>query len=218
MNRRTLAVDLGLVAVSLLDVFAQVRPNDATGHICAVAGSVALLFRRRAPMAVFVATLPAVFFTWAVYAALIALFTVSTRTRNRPLLISCAVAFAVCNVFPWPLTQLEMLSDTSNVVLLAYGLGTAAAPVLLGQLIIAGRELSSRLDEITEARAHEEQLTLQNVLAKERAQLAREMHDVVSHQVSLIAVRAGALQVANRDVDAKEAAGTVSHPADLTVA
>ena len=209
MNRRTLAVDLGLVAVSLLDVFAQVRPNDATGHICAVAGSVALLFRRRAPMAVFVATLPAVFFTWAVYAALIALFTVSTRTRNRPLLISCAVAFAVCNVFPWPLTQLEMLSDTSNVVLLAYGLGTAAAPVLLGQLIIAGRELSSRLDEITEARAHEEQLTLQNVLAKERAQLAREMHDVVSHQVSLIAVRAGALQVSTRDPDSKEAASTI---------
>jgi len=35
------------------------------------------------------------------------------------------------------------------------------------------------------------------------------MHDVVSHQVSLIAVRAGALQVAAKDADAKEAARTI---------
>jgi signal transduction histidine kinase len=39
--------------------------------------------------------------------------------------------------------------------------------------------------------------------------MAREMHDVVSHQVSLIAVRAGALQVAAKDADAKEAARTI---------
>ncbi len=32
------------------------------------------------------------------------------------------------------------------------------------------------------------------------------MHDVVSHQVSLIAVQAGALQVATKDADAREAA------------
>lgn len=47
------------------------------------------------------------------------------------------------------------------------------------------------------------------MLAKERAQLAREMHDVVSHQVSLIAVRAGALQVSTRDAEVKEAAATI---------
>jgi len=47
------------------------------------------------------------------------------------------------------------------------------------------------------------------VLAKERAQLAREMHDVVSHQVSLIAVRAGALQVRSPDPDTKQAAATI---------
>jgi signal transduction histidine kinase len=69
--------------------------------------------------------------------------------------------------------------------------------------------LARRLVEIEEAREHERALHAQAVLARERAQLAREMHDVVSHQVSLIAVRAGALQVAAKDADAKEAARTI---------
>jgi len=99
-----------------------------------------------------------------------------------------------------------------------YGLATVVVPVLLGQLIQTRRDLARRLTEVEEAREHERALHARAVLARERAQPAREMHDVVSHQVSLIAVRAGALQVATRDVDAKEAAGTVSHPADLTVA
>lgn len=81
--------------------------------------------------------------------------------------------------------------------------------MFLGQLVQAGRELSLRLAEITEAREHERRLLAQGVLAKERAQLAREMHDVVSHQVSLIAVRAGVLQVGSRDPEAREAGATI---------
>jgi signal transduction histidine kinase len=90
-----------------------------------------------------------------------------------------------------------------------YSLATAAAPVLIAQLHQTHRDLTRRLVEIEEAREHERALHAQAVLARERAQLAREMHDVVSHQVSLIAVRAGALQVAAKDADAKEAARTI---------
>ncbi|CAM5234487.1 hypothetical protein SCHAM137S_05113 [Streptomyces chartreusis] len=52
--------------------------------------------------------------------------------------------------------------------------------------------MARRLEEIEEAREHERLLRSQAVLARERAQLSRKMHDVVSHQVSLIAVQAGA--------------------------
>ncbi|WP_240197748.1 histidine kinase [Nonomuraea lactucae] len=65
------------------------------------------------------------------------------------------------------------------------------------------------LVEIGEAREHERELVAQTVVARERAQLAREMHDMVSHWVSLIAVQAGALQTNAADRATGEAAATV---------
>ena len=123
----------------------------------------------------------------------------------------CALAFTVCDLtwWSWPSPEFADLSDRQALITLSYSVAQAAAPLFLGQLVQARRELSLRLVEVSEAREHERLLIAQSVLAKERAQLAREMHDVVSHQVSLIAVRAGALQVGSRDPEAKEAAATI---------
>jgi signal transduction histidine kinase len=85
----------------------------------------------------------------------------------------------------------------------------AAAPVLLGQLLQTRRDLSRRLEEIEEGKEHERALHAQAVLGHERAQLAREVHDVVSHQVSLIAVQAGALQVSAKEADSRAAARSI---------
>lgn len=211
MKKRVTAllIDLGLVGISLVEVFHEFATGGRVGQVCAVAGAAALMFRRRAPLVVFVATLPGAFLTMSIYASLIALFTLATRTRSRPLLVACGLVFTVCNVFSWVVLEQDAVAGIFNVVLLSYNLATAAAPIFLGQLILARRELAARLAEITEARAHEQLLTMQSVLATERAQLAREMHDVVSHQVSLIAVRAGALQVRTADPETKQAATTI---------
>ena len=69
----------------------------------------------------------------------------------------------------------------------------------------------------TASRQHERELYAQTVLARERNQLAREMHDVVSHQVSLIAVQAEALQVTASDPAAKEAASAIRSLASTTL-
>ncbi|MDG5806386.1 histidine kinase [Streptomyces ossamyceticus] len=199
-------VDLVLVAASAVDAWVSMWEHTRPALALAAVGCVALAFRRRFPLVVFLLTLPLALTQDVAIAVLVALFTLAEGSRNRRLLAGCVVLAAIASTAPLPLMDADR---TMTLVVFVYGLATAAAPVLFGQLLQAHRDLARRLVEIEEAREHERALHAQAVLARERAQLAREMHDVVSHQVSLIAVQAGALQVAARDTDAKEAARTI---------
>ncbi|MEV0486888.1 histidine kinase [Streptomyces sp. NPDC050508] len=212
-SRRPPAVllDAVLVGAGLLDLWVNVDSEDHLAGAWALVAALALALRRHRPLPAFALTLPAALLSDAAFAALAALYTLSSLSRHRVLLAGCALAFAVSDFMPWPWTSLDVeeLDETYSLVHLTYTLATAAAPVFLGQLVQARRELSLRLAEISEAREQEQLLTAQTVLAKERAQLAREMHDVVSHQVSLIAVTAGALQVGNPDPEARAAGAAI---------
>ncbi|MEV6653109.1 histidine kinase [Streptomyces sp. NPDC051219] len=201
-------LDVALVGASLLDVWVNVATDEPLRLAFALAAAFSLLLRRRLPLITFLLTLPAVMLSDAVVAALAALYTLASLTRRRTLLVVCAMAFTISDMTTWPSPAFD-LSDPSTLITLGYTTATAAAFVFLGQLVQARRDLSLRLAEISEARDQERLLTAQTVLAGERAQLAREMHDVVSHQVSLIAVRAGALQVGTQDAEVKEAAATI---------
>ncbi|MFM9699764.1 sensor histidine kinase [Streptomyces europaeiscabiei] len=206
------AMDTVLVAASLLDVWIHdVGTHHPRELAAALLAALALVMRRRQPAATFLLTLPTALFTDAVFATLVALYTLASRTHHRALLAVCALGFTVCDLtwWSWPSPEFADLSDRQALIPLSYSVAQATAPLFLGQLVQARRELSLRLVEVSEAREHERLLIAQSVLAKERAQLAREMHDAVSHQVSLIAVRAGALQVGSRDPQAKEAAATI---------
>lgn len=199
-------VDIVLVTVAAVDVWLNMWDHTLLGVALAAVGCAALVFRRRFPLGVFLLTLPIALMQDVAVAVLVALFVLAEHSRNRSLLAVCVALSAIASSTPWPLAEVDR---TMTLVFFVYGLATAAAPVLFGQLLQAQRDLARRLAEIEEAREHERALHAQAVLARERAQLAREMHDVVSHQVSLIAVRAGALQVATKDADAKEAARTI---------
>ncbi|GAA3109996.1 sensor histidine kinase [Streptomyces rectiviolaceus] len=207
------AIDAALVALAAFDVWWTLEQNAADTAVLVLAVGVlacgALFLRRRFPLTVFALTVLASLVLDIQAASVVALYTVAERSRNRRLLAACAVASAAASSVPLPPSHFAEIHDTWTLVYFGYLLATAAAPVLLGQLIQARRDLSLRLAEVEEAREHERQLHAQAVLARERAQLAREMHDVVAHQVSLIAVRAGALQVAAPDPDTQEAARTI---------
>ncbi|GEJ98989.1 MULTISPECIES: sensor histidine kinase [unclassified Streptomyces] len=200
--------DAALVVCSLFDVWVHFDADEPLRMGFALVAASALLLRRRLPLLTFLLTLPSVLLSDAVFAALAALYSLASLTRRRVMLALCALAFTLSDVTRWPSPDVNLLG-TSTLITLTYTAAMAAAPVFLGQLVQTRRDLSLRLTEISEARDHEQLLTAQAALSKERAQLAREMHDVVSHQVSLIAVRAGALQVGSRDPEAKEAAATI---------
>ncbi|WP_371657395.1 sensor histidine kinase [Streptomyces sp. NBC_00280] len=202
-------VDIVLVAVAAVDVWLTMWDHTRFGVGLATLGCAALVFRRRFPLGVFLLTLPIALTQPVALAPLVALFTLAERSRSRPLLAGCVALTAVASSFPWPLASFSEVGRTMTLIDFVYSLATAVAPVLFGQLLQAHRDLARRLTEIEEAREHERALHAQAVLARERTQLAREMHDVVSHQVSLIAVQAGAMQVAAKDPSVKEAARTI---------
>ncbi|WP_030939379.1 sensor histidine kinase [Streptomyces sp. NRRL S-646] len=204
------AVDAGLVVLAVLDAWINLD-DEATPFMwaCAALGCAGLFLRRRFPLAVFLLTLPMTLFMDVAVAPIAALYTLATSTRNRPLLAGCALLNAAASTLAWPLSDTFSGDQTWTLIQFVYTLATAFAPILCGQLVQARHDVARQLVEVEVAREHERALYAQTVLARERAQLAREMHDVVSHQVSLIAVQAGALQVAAKDTAARDAARTI---------
>ncbi|MDQ1305209.1 MAG: hypothetical protein QG671_1040 [Actinomycetota bacterium] len=209
-----LLVDAALIVAAVLDALLMADADRPDTTFCTTVAALALVVRRRWPWLVFALTLPATTISSAVVAGAVALYTVAVNTRNRRALAVCAVLYSVCGaVTVWD-HDLPAPTRADLLAVVGYNVATAAAALFLGQLVQARHDLQQRLTEIQQAREHEQQLVAQTVLAKERAQLAREMHDVVSHQVSLITIQAGALQVNTNDPDTKTAAQAIR---DLSV-
>ena len=202
-------LDALIILVAAFDAGANLWGADASPLIWsfAILSCAGLVLRRRLPLLVLLLTLPASYTLDVIFAPSAALFTLAEQSRNRRLLVASALVSAVAATIPSPIKANSSFAWTA--VYFVYSLAAVAAPVLLGQLVQTRRDLRRRLAEIEQAREHEQLLHAQAVVARERAQLAREMHDVVSHQVSLIAVQAGALQVATQDPTAREGAQTI---------
>jgi signal transduction histidine kinase len=182
--------------------------NSMAGLAVSLVAVLAVVVRDRWPLAAFVATLPAAVFPGAIIPAIVALYAVSARYRNWWLLTGCGLLASATVAFPL-LDAAPELGRSDLLLGAIYITMTAGAPILLGRFLHAQRELALRLEEVKQAREHERRLDAEAILARERNQLAREMHDVVSHQVSLIAVQAGALMVSTPDANAKKAAENV---------
>lgn len=164
-----------------------------------------LAVRRRFPYLVFAATIPALVVGSAVVAALVALYTVAEQRTSRVHIYGCAAVVFVCYTSVWETPY----SNASRLLDIVYAILFTGAPLLLGLLMRARAELSAKLVEIDRAHRHEQELIVDKALARERTNLSREMHDVVSHQVSLIAVQAGALQVTAPDEETARTARTI---------
>ncbi|PZG21260.1 sensor histidine kinase [Nonomuraea aridisoli] len=85
-------------------------------------------------------------------------------------------------------------------------LAVIGLPVALGlwtgEVVRAARERAERLER-------EQVMRAEQARAQERARIAREMHDVVAHRVSLIVLHAGALEVRASDEETARAAALI---------
>ncbi|WP_190111215.1 sensor histidine kinase [Streptomyces cinnamoneus] len=171
--------------------------------------AVALLWRRRLPATVFAATMPGMYLTYIWLAPMIALYTLAVRRPRRWLLAVAGLLMTAAQFVPYPVSDLTLTNRRETAVNLVDAVVVAATPIALGLLTRTRRELADRLDELTRSRAREDRLLADRVLATERARLAREMHDVVAHQVSLISLQAGAVQISTEDSQARAGARTI---------
>lgn len=211
------STDLLAVAIAVADAYLTYTDDGALSIGTSALACAALLIRRRWPLLAFALTLPAALIANILAAPIIALLALSSRTRRRWLLFVCGALFAAAEAVGWPLTSQLTTDQNWTAVTFVYQLATAAAPILLGQLTQAASDLRGRIAEIEATKQHERELYAQSVLTQERNQLAREMHDVVSHQVSLISVQAGALQVTATDADVRSAASSIRTMAATTL-
>ncbi|MFJ7075543.1 sensor histidine kinase [Streptomyces sp. NPDC098781] len=157
-----------------------------------LAGSVLLWWRRKHPVRVALALACCFAVTDFVFVA--ALFAVGSVAayRSRRVAIATAALFAAAYV---PFSLWGPDDGTPPLLANLFTIAVLAVTTWFGSVMGARRELMIALRE--HARAAEAAALERTELlrAKERERIAREMHDVLAHQISLISLQAGALQI-----------------------
>ena len=203
---RPLTVDIALAlllgAVTAADVAASdppgAEPADAFAYVLVAAGTVALVWRRSAPLAVATIVSAVLVVYWvAGYGAYLstlglpALYSLVVHGRDRRrtwtaygLLCVGLLVIAVPTVIADD-TGSEVI-HVLNMGLYLAGAGAVAAIIRNRQRIFVDtqrRAERAEADRLAEA---------ERAVARERLRIAREMHDVVAHGMSVVAVQAAA--------------------------
>jgi signal transduction histidine kinase len=140
---------------------------------------------------------------------MVALYTVARSRRVAWQAWFAATVVGIGLYLPWPISKELTESASDHIQRAIYAVMLSIGPAALALLLQTREALQARIVELATLRDHERELHAQTVIARERARIAREMHDVVSHQAGLIAVQAGALQVTAQDEGVREVAGTL---------
>ncbi|MFJ7076300.1 sensor histidine kinase [Streptomyces sp. NPDC098781] len=162
----------------------------------------ALLWRRRFPLAVAVTVVIAsAASALATGAALMALCSVSTR--RRPVEIGVVVVvYVTASQFTEGFYSVQSPPGTIWFQLALPAL-TAGIAVAVGTAIGARRVEVRSLRDRAESAEREQTARAAQTRALERNRIAREMHDVLAHRISLVAMQAGVLDH-RRDLGAEE--------------
>ena len=133
---------------------------------------------------------------WAPYATALAAYGPVLYRRDRRTAFIAIAVFAVIVARPWQ----------PSITVITIGVLRVAIGPLLALYFIARRRLVQALTERAERAERERHLLAEQARAEERARLAGEMHDVVSHRVSLMVLQAGALRMTATDEPTRQAA------------
>jgi len=165
-------------------------PHVVLDVTCGALACLALLGRRRWPLGVALACLVlGTVSSSATPAGLLSLTSLAVHRPTRPALVVTALwipgllVFAVYSPTTGPLSAVLLVTPLA-LAATAWGMFIRARRQLL--LTLRERALRAEADQ----RTHEDRARM-----AERTRIAREMHDVLAHRISLLALHAGGLEV-----------------------
>ncbi|MGA5518818.1 sensor histidine kinase [Streptomyces pseudogriseolus] len=221
-RRRSAVLDVGLAVVSALECGVEGVPFAweagipvAVGVVFGLAAGAVLLVRRRWPIAVVLVAIAVTPAAMGFLLGVVGLYSLAASDLPRRIIGSLAGMQSV-GVLIVMFVRLRQDIARGDVEVgdwlvpfasVTMALGVTAPPVLLGLYVGARRRLMESLRERADSLERELQLLAERAeeraewaRGEERTRIAREMHDVVAHRVSLMVVHAAALQaVARKD-------------------
>ena len=165
--------------------------------LCGLAAFVLYPFRHRFPVPV-VAALVLFSIPSAFAAGITMMGVVSLATRRKPWEIA-----GICALFVGSMLVGERLAATLLIPVgeaLAWWETVFAALVLIAVMMLSGmyiggrRQLAAAQREQLHSAQREREAQIHAAKADERTRIAREMHDVLAHRLSLVALHSGALE------------------------
>jgi signal transduction histidine kinase len=176
------------------------RDPDALAVLVTLGQAAPLVWRRRAPRLVLAATFAAALVnlvlgyqpTWAQAAMLVALYTVAAHRPRRQsvaaalLLAGGLVVYLLISERMYPTTMETSAQDWVFTFL------QFATAWFLGDLQRRRHAYTAKLELLNAQLAGEQEQRARWAVAEERGRIARELHDVVAHSVSVMVVQAGA--------------------------
>ncbi|MEU7970941.1 histidine kinase [Micromonospora sp. NPDC049089] len=180
-------------------------PHDWMVGVDTVLGLVCcglLWVRRRWPLGLALATLPLNLFSMAAAIPLLIIYFTVVVHRRTAVAVAVTGAGLLTNlVFSW--TRPDPVMPYWATV--TWGVVITFAVLAWGMFVRARRQLIVSLRERAERAEAEQQLRIAQARHLERTRIAREMHDVLAHRISLLSLHAGALEF-RPDAPAEEVA------------
>jgi signal transduction histidine kinase len=204
-RRRNQLLDVALAALLLISMLGSLLVRSERGSLplaialpLGVLAIVPLVWRRSAPLLVLGITGLAAFTLMvtkgspgeAAFGPLVALYTVATRSERRISLVAGIVTLVgvMAGVLISRPHRLPWEAFAFPVVVIS-------AAWLIGDNLRVRRAYVAELEAKATRADTERAAEMQRAASEERSRIARELHDVVAHHVSVIAVQAGAARM-----------------------
>ena len=171
-----------------------------------VVGLVLLAWRRTFPVPIAVITNALAFVSWSSAGpSTLALVSLSTRRRWREIIPVGLLALGASLVA----ASYNPVDDDPLAFTLPFIVAVIAVTVGWGMYIGSRRELLATLHERARTAEAEQAARVAQARTAERGRIAREMHDVLAHRISLVTMHAGALTY-REDLTAEEMRATAA--------